>query len=284
VAYRYVPVARIHGGLRLCDRIGREDLAVKQDVQRLKPWSANVPIASNIVYQYAVAARPEPERFLDVALPSRRMPRAHGIDPRRTNVGRGVCGRAGTAEASGKERASCNRTCRALSLIASATRCRAASKPWRGVADVETIDRSFRNALTVGGLCGPFRWIDRAASRRCTQAIRGLPSEPGHRVTQTLQELMDSGARGIANGRGFTAHTEPGSGRALPPTRLGRPRADESVRHRTGCFVTVVAAVDGSSRERPAGSGRLPRSLTAAARISTSLGPAVATQSAAKGT
>jgi len=80
-----------------------------------------------------------------------------------------------------------------------------------GVADVETIDRSVRNALGLWAtLCGPFRWIDLTGGpelyMKAMQPV--LPTlskadEPSGRMRQ----LAESGARGITNGRGFYNYT-----------------------------------------------------------------------------
>ena len=81
-----------------------------------------------------------------------------------------------------------------------------------GVADVETIDRSCRNALGLWAtICGPFRWIDLtggpALYGRAMQGV--LPSlSAATELPPKMQELIDSDARGIANGRGFYQYTE----------------------------------------------------------------------------
>lgn len=80
-----------------------------------------------------------------------------------------------------------------------------------GVADAETIDRSFRNACGVWStIFGPFRWID----------LTGGPELYGkamHRVLPTLSNAKDlpesirqlaaQGAQGVKNGHGFYAYT-----------------------------------------------------------------------------
>ncbi len=81
-----------------------------------------------------------------------------------------------------------------------------------GVADVETIDRSFRNALGLWAtMCGPFRWMDLTGGPALYgKAIEGvLPSlSNATELPKTLQDLRDRDARGIANGRGFYEYTE----------------------------------------------------------------------------
>jgi 3-hydroxybutyryl-CoA dehydrogenase len=81
-----------------------------------------------------------------------------------------------------------------------------------GVADVETIDRSCRNALGLWAtLCGPFRWIDLTGGPTLyARAIKGvLPSlSNATELTERMKQLARSDARGIANGRGFYEYTE----------------------------------------------------------------------------
>ncbi len=81
-----------------------------------------------------------------------------------------------------------------------------------GVADAETIDRSMRNALGLwASLCGPFRWIDLTGGPELyAKALSTvLPTlNNSAEVPPPLRKLADSGARGIANGRGFYNYTE----------------------------------------------------------------------------
>ena len=81
-----------------------------------------------------------------------------------------------------------------------------------GVADVETVDRSCRNALGLWAtMCGPLRWMDLTGGPVLyARALRGvLPTLSNTtEVPRTLAELADSDARGVANGRGFYEYTE----------------------------------------------------------------------------
>lgn len=81
-----------------------------------------------------------------------------------------------------------------------------------GVADVETIDRSVRNALGLWAtMCGPFRWIDLTGGPALyANAIEGvLPSlSNATELPKTMRDLREAGARGISNGRGFYEYTE----------------------------------------------------------------------------
>jgi 3-hydroxybutyryl-CoA dehydrogenase len=81
-----------------------------------------------------------------------------------------------------------------------------------GVADVETIDLACRNALGLWAtICGPFRWMDLTGGPALyAKAIRSvLPSlSNATELPQTLRDLSDRDARGIANGHGFYEYTE----------------------------------------------------------------------------
>lgn len=80
-----------------------------------------------------------------------------------------------------------------------------------GVADAETIDRSMRNALGLwASVCGPFRWMDITGgpelyAKAMKHVLPTLNNSPD--VPAPMKKLADSGARGIANGRGFYNYT-----------------------------------------------------------------------------
>jgi 3-hydroxybutyryl-CoA dehydrogenase len=81
-----------------------------------------------------------------------------------------------------------------------------------GVADVETIDRSFRNALGLwANLCGPFRWMDisggPALYGRTQQRVWPTLSNATE-IPKLLEDLIESNALGVTNGRGFYQYTE----------------------------------------------------------------------------
>ena len=81
-----------------------------------------------------------------------------------------------------------------------------------GVADVETIDRSCRNALGLWAtLCGPFRWIDISGG----PALYAKAIEPvlptltsATELPERMKKLVQEDAQGVANGRGFYEYTE----------------------------------------------------------------------------
>ncbi|WP_437206911.1 3-hydroxyacyl-CoA dehydrogenase family protein [Planctomicrobium sp. SH664] len=79
-----------------------------------------------------------------------------------------------------------------------------------GVADVETIDRAFRNALSVwANIAGPFRWMDLTGVPAYARVMERLFPELSRtqEVPSMMHQLVDDGALGIANGRGFYEYT-----------------------------------------------------------------------------
>lgn len=80
----------------------------------------------------------------------------------------------------------------------------------QGVADAEMIDRATRNALGIWAeVTGPFRWMD-LTGLTSYAAVMGRLFPKLSNATQippTIQKLIDSGAQGIANGKGFYNYT-----------------------------------------------------------------------------
>lgn len=79
-----------------------------------------------------------------------------------------------------------------------------------GVADVETIDRSFRNALSVWvNIAGPFRWMDLTGVAGYAAVMQRLFPQLSNAtdVPTALREVVESGGNGISNGRGFYQYT-----------------------------------------------------------------------------
>lgn len=81
-----------------------------------------------------------------------------------------------------------------------------------GVADVETIDRSFRNACGLWAtLCGPFRWMDITGGPALyAKAMAGVLGNLANsaELPRTLQEMQHNDDRGVMNGRGFYQYAE----------------------------------------------------------------------------
>lgn len=79
-----------------------------------------------------------------------------------------------------------------------------------GVADVDDIDRAFRNALSVwANIAGPFRWMDLTGIPAYAAVMAKLNPQlqTTNHVPETMTKLVESGAQGIANGRGFYTYT-----------------------------------------------------------------------------
>lgn len=76
-----------------------------------------------------------------------------------------------------------------------------------GVADAETIDRSFRHAVGLwASFAGPLRWVDLSGG----PALYGktmsnvLPTlSNATEITDGMRRMMENGDKGIVNGRGF---------------------------------------------------------------------------------
>jgi 3-hydroxybutyryl-CoA dehydrogenase len=80
-----------------------------------------------------------------------------------------------------------------------------------GVANVEDIDRSFRNDVGWwAALAGPFRWMDLTGIHSYGQVMEGLLPELSRRKTlpKIMKRMMQAGAQGIANRKGFYPYTE----------------------------------------------------------------------------
>lgn len=79
-----------------------------------------------------------------------------------------------------------------------------------GVADVETIDRSFRNAFSVwANVAGPFRWMDLTGLPAYLAVMKRLWPQLSQATEPPalMKELVESGAKGVINGRGFFDYT-----------------------------------------------------------------------------
>jgi len=81
-----------------------------------------------------------------------------------------------------------------------------------GIADAETIDRSFRNSFGLwASVCGPFRWIDLtggpALYARAMEPVLPTLSNASE-IPPPLAALRDRSATGIRSGEGFFHYTE----------------------------------------------------------------------------
>ncbi len=79
-----------------------------------------------------------------------------------------------------------------------------------GVADVETIDRVFQQVIgSWSTIAGPFRWMDLTGLPAYVEGMRQLFPTLSNTadVPAAMTKLVESGAKGIANGRGFYEYT-----------------------------------------------------------------------------
>jgi 3-hydroxybutyryl-CoA dehydrogenase len=80
-----------------------------------------------------------------------------------------------------------------------------------GVADVETIDRSYRNDMGWWStIAGPFRWMDLTGIPAYMTVMEGLLPELENttKVPKLMRAMVKSGALGIANQKGFYKYTK----------------------------------------------------------------------------
>lgn len=80
-----------------------------------------------------------------------------------------------------------------------------------GIADLETVDRSFRNDIGWWALlAGPFRWMDLTGIPAYEMVMEGLLPKLSNatKVPKLMRAKVASGAKGIANARGFYPYTK----------------------------------------------------------------------------
>lgn len=81
-----------------------------------------------------------------------------------------------------------------------------------GVADVETIDRTVRNAFGLwAAMCGPFRWMDISGGPAgyARAVARVLPTlDNSDQLATTMQKMIETDAQGVENGRGFYQYAD----------------------------------------------------------------------------
>lgn len=79
-----------------------------------------------------------------------------------------------------------------------------------GIADIETVDRSFRNDIGWWALlAGPFRWMDLTGIPAYAQVMEGLLPQLSAKTTvpKLMREKVAAGAKGITNAKGFYPYT-----------------------------------------------------------------------------
>jgi 3-hydroxybutyryl-CoA dehydrogenase len=75
-----------------------------------------------------------------------------------------------------------------------------------GIADIETVDRSFRNDIGWWAtLAGPFRWMDLTGIPAYAAVMKGLLPKLSNEtaIPQTMRAMVVREARGISNRKGF---------------------------------------------------------------------------------
>jgi 3-hydroxybutyryl-CoA dehydrogenase len=80
-----------------------------------------------------------------------------------------------------------------------------------GIADIETVDRSFRNDIGYWAtIAGPFRWMDLTGIPAYAAVMEGLLPQLSNatEVPKLMRETVESGALGISNANGFYPYTK----------------------------------------------------------------------------
>jgi 3-hydroxybutyryl-CoA dehydrogenase len=80
-----------------------------------------------------------------------------------------------------------------------------------GIADIETVDRSFRNDIGWWAtLAGPFRWMDLTGIPAYELVMRGLLPKlcNSKHVPRLMRDMVAHGAQGIANAKGFYRYSK----------------------------------------------------------------------------
>jgi 3-hydroxybutyryl-CoA dehydrogenase len=85
-----------------------------------------------------------------------------------------------------------------------------------GVADVATVDRAFRNDIGwFSTFAGPFRWMDLTGIPAYAAVMEGLLPDLSNKKTvpDMMQEAVQRGWEGIANGKGFYRYNQASAAR-----------------------------------------------------------------------
>jgi 3-hydroxybutyryl-CoA dehydrogenase len=85
-----------------------------------------------------------------------------------------------------------------------------------GIADIETVDRSFRNDMGWWALlAGPFRWMDLTGIPAYALVMDGLLPKLSNATTtpKLMRDMVASGAQGISNAKGFYRYSKSGAKR-----------------------------------------------------------------------
>jgi 3-hydroxybutyryl-CoA dehydrogenase len=85
-----------------------------------------------------------------------------------------------------------------------------------GIADIETVDRSFRNDIGYWAtIAGPFRWMDLTGIPAYAAVMEGLfpKLSNSRKVPKMMQDIVAAGGQGIGNAKGFYPYTAAGAKR-----------------------------------------------------------------------
>ena len=80
-----------------------------------------------------------------------------------------------------------------------------------GIADIETVDRSFRNDIGYWAtLAGPFRWMDLTGIPAYAAVMEGLLPKLADttEVPEMMRRMVASGAEGVGNAKGFYKYSK----------------------------------------------------------------------------
>ena len=80
-----------------------------------------------------------------------------------------------------------------------------------GIADIETVDRSFRNDIGYWAtLAGPFRWMDLTGIPAYAVVAEGLYPKLSNtrKVSKVMLDMVAAGGQGITNAKGFYRYTK----------------------------------------------------------------------------
>jgi len=111
-----------------------------------------------------------------------------------------------------------------------------------GIADIATVDKSFRNDMGWWALlAGPFRWMDLTGIPAYAAVMEGLLPKLCHTksVPRLMRDVVAGGATGIANARGFYRYTKVSARRwerawvdfAYDMRRLAEKYAEKKIDH-----------------------------------------------------
>lgn len=85
-----------------------------------------------------------------------------------------------------------------------------------GIADIETVDRSFRNDIGYWAtIAGPFRWMDLTGIPAYAAVMEGLfpKLSNSRKVPKMMQDMVAAGGQGVGNAKGFYPYTAAGAKR-----------------------------------------------------------------------